>query len=279
MNSLTLATWLSALLFVVSLYGFIAYFKSLKNKNNDIRWSSSEAISVTLFIYFFSQVFITALILITLSALGWNESRISGWLEGSTVGQFAFMSLIQFMMIGLLVAFLKRRNTSLKSLGLTRRPNKRDVGFAILAYFAYIVAYVLIASVVGSLLSSVDLEQRQQIGYQNVSMLQLPLVFIGLVILPPLVEELIVRGFLYSGLKNRMPHVRAVFITSALFAVAHLQFGSGAPLLWVAAIDTFVLSVVLIRLKDVTGSLWAPIFLHGLKNFVAFLGLFVFRLV
>jgi membrane protease YdiL (CAAX protease family) len=60
-----------------------------------------------------------------------------------------------------------------------------------------------------------------------------------------------------------------------LFAVAHLQFGSGAPLLWIAAIDTFVLSLFLIYLKDKTDSLWAPILLHMLKNFIAFMALFV----
>jgi membrane protease YdiL (CAAX protease family) len=63
-----------------------------------------------------------------------------------------------------------------------------------------------------------------------------------------------------------------------LFAAAHLQWGSGAPLLWVAAIDTFVLSMVLSTLREKTGSLWSAIGLHAIKNGVAFTLLFVLRL-
>ncbi len=84
-----------------------------------------------------------------------------------------------------------------------------------------------------------------------------------------------VRGFLYGSLKKQWPKIYAVLCTSALFAIAHLQFGSGAPLLWVAAIDTFILSLVLIYLRDKTGSLAASIMLHMLKNSLAFVALFL----
>jgi membrane protease YdiL (CAAX protease family) len=59
-----------------------------------------------------------------------------------------------------------------------------------------------------------------------------------------------------------------------LFGVAHLQFGSGAPLLWVAALDTFTLSIVLCYLREKTGSVWAGVFLHAIKNAIAFVALF-----
>jgi membrane protease YdiL (CAAX protease family) len=71
----------------------------------------------------------------------------------------------------------------------------------------------------------------------------------------------------------------ACAITSSLFAIAHLQVGSGEPLLWSAAVDTFVLSLILIYLREKTGSLWTSVGLHSLKNFIAFLGLFVFHWV
>jgi len=58
-----------------------------------------------------------------------------------------------------------------------------------------------------------------------------------------------------------------------------LQARSGQPLLWVAGIDTFILSLVLIYLREKTDSLYASIGLHMLKNTIAFLGLFVFKVM
>jgi membrane protease YdiL (CAAX protease family) len=72
-----------------------------------------------------------------------------------------------------------------------------------------------------------------------------------------------------------MPFIRAALLTSALFAVPHLLEGNGS-LLWIGGMDTFVLSLALCYLREKTGSLWAPVALHMLKNGVAYLALFVF---
>lgn len=145
------------------------------------------------------------------------------------------------------------------------------IGFVI-----YFVVFVIISAIAKHFVPDLDLDQKQQIGFKDPSRLQLPLVFVSLVILPAFVEETLVRGFLYTGLKKGLNKVWAILLASSLFAIAHLQAGSGEPLLWIAALDTFVLSLVLIYLKDKTGSLWAPIGLHLLKNWLAFSYLFLF---
>jgi membrane protease YdiL (CAAX protease family) len=53
---------------------------------------------------------------------------------------------------------------------------------------------------------------------------------------------------------------------SALFGLAHMQ--------WNVAIDVFVLSMVACYLRELTGSIWAGIILHCLKNLIAFIALF-----
>ncbi len=106
----------------------------------------------------------------------------------------------------------------------------------------------------------------------------LALTFISLVILPPLAEEIMVRGFLYSTLKKAMRPIGAVILTSALFAAAHLPEGGAAGPLYIAALDTFILSLVLIYLREKTGGLWASITLHASKNGIAFLLLFVLHI-
>lgn len=270
-------------LYILAVYGLFRFTLRPKDVKSDDRnsatylhWSPLESVSVTLGVYFIGQLLGGLAVYMPLLAAGWSDDKITNWLSSNAVGQFILIAVIEALTIGLLVIFLKRRQASLKSVGLFGKPELQDVGKAIGAYLIYFVLYLVLVAVLKSLIPSLDVEQRQDIGFENVVSWQLPLVFTSLVILPPLTEEILMRGFMYTGLRAKTPKFVAVGLTSSLFAIAHLQAGNAAPLLWIAAIDTFVLSLVLIYLKDKTGRLWAPIFLHGIKNLVAFVALFIF---
>ena len=60
----------------------------------------------------------------------------------------------------------------------------------------------------------------------------------------------------------------ALFVSS-VFGLVHGQ--------WNVALDTFVLSMVMIALYEKTNNLWASVLLHGIKNFIAFMALFVIK--
>jgi uncharacterized protein len=123
-----------------------------------------------------------------------------------------------------------------------------------------------------------NVDQKQQIGFTGAhGFLPLLVTFLSLAVIPPLVEETVMRGFLFSSLRAKLALRTAVVITSVLFAIGHLQFGSGAPLLWIAALDTLTLSLFLIYLRQKTDSLWASILLHGLKNSLAFIFIFIYH--
>lgn len=261
----------------MALYGLVRFVIRRSNNQDDkaIGWSPLESVGVTLFIYFFGQLLGGLVVYAALASMGWNEQRITNWISNNTSGQFIAVLFIEIITVCLLVIFLRRRQSSLAKIGLKGSPRLSDFGRAALGYVAYFVLYLAVIFISKALVPSLDLEQKQEIGFEAVSSLQLPIVFLSLVVLPPLVEEILMRGFLYTGLKQKLPKIAAAVLTSFLFAIAHLQAGSAAPLLWIAAIDTFVLSMVLIYLRDKTGRLWAPIFLHAIKNGVAFVALFV----
>jgi membrane protease YdiL (CAAX protease family) len=269
-------TWFTPL-YLLGIYGVVRYFSkpTPTEEPNKISWKPLEAIGVTLAIYFVAQLVGGVIVYAVPAAFGWSSSHISHWLEHAVLGQFALITVVESFTLWFLYVFLKRRKTNFKALGL-KDPRLTDIGYAAAGFLVYFVLYLAVVSIAKTLVPGLNVGQQQQVGFDNATHWQLPLVFISLVILPPVVEELLVRGFLYSGLKKSLPKVWAVLIASGLFAVAHLQAGSGEPLLWIAAIDTFVLSLVLIYLRDKTGRLWASIGLHMLKNFVAFLALFVF---
>lgn len=242
--------------------------------------NAASALTVTLIAFFGSQILAGILIGGFIFLTGRKDpDEILRALSDSTVGQFLFILLVEVLTLAVLFVFMRTCSISLKEIGLGRLPQLRDAGLAIIFFIGYMVLLTLILYGVKGALPAIDLEQEQQIGFEAASgPLALGLVFISLVVLPPIVEEILIRGFLYSGLRRNFNRIISALIASFIFAVAHLQLGSGAPPLYVAAIDTFVLSLVLIVLREKTGSIWSGIGVHAIKNGLAFLSLFVFNI-
>lgn len=86
----------------------------------------------------------------------------------------------------------------------------------------------------------------------------------GIVVLAPLGEEILFRGFLQKFLEEHWQDVtRAVLVTSLFFAIIHLN-----PF-WL--IQIYMLGVILGFLAWRTGSIWAGFILHAANNLVALL--------
>ncbi len=279
MLAITGINWATPLL-LLAIYGLVRYFaRPSIVKPGKISWTPLESVAVTLAIYFGGQFIGALLIYAPPLLIGKGQLVISNWLDNNVYGQFLLVAAVEAVTFWLLYIFLKRRGASLKTIGLKNKPKLKDIGWVLIGFGFYFIVYLILLYVLKEVLPRIDTNQQQIIGFKGANGIQLPFVFVSLAILPPVVEELMVRGFLFSGLKKGLPIIWAAIITSSLFAIAHLQAGTGEPLLWTAALDTFVLSFVLIYLRQKTGSLWACIGLHMLKNTIAFLSLFVFHLV
>ncbi len=249
--------------------------KLLKGK---VGFGAFSAVVVTVFSYIASQFFAAIFIGFWAGATGRDVESVFNNIETSTGLQFAFFLLVEAITLYILWWFLKSRNNSFKDIGMSRKPSIKDISPALVTFAIYFVLLIVITAAISALVPGIDTEQEQELGFKGVSGLwPLTMVFISLVILPPIVEEIVVRGFLYTGLRKKYAIRIAAVLASALFAVAHLQLGSGNPPLWIAAIDTFVLSMFLINLRERTGALWSGMIVHGLKNGLAFLLLFVFK--
>lgn len=238
-------------------------------------WYPFLIIASTFGIYYLASRYIGGILALLYPMFaGWDSAQITAWTR-TNAGMFWIITFIYASMIGLVWGALKLFGTNLKAIGL-KKPRWMDISYALTGFAAYFILYVIISAIARQLFPGINFEQRQDIGFTVTNETsQLVLVFLSLVIAPPLAEEILCRGFLYTGLRKKWPVWIATIITSLMFAVAHLQFGNGAPLLWVAAIDTFVLSLVLVFLREKTNSLSSPILLHMLKNGLAFTLLFV----
>lgn len=90
--------------------------------------------------------------------------------------------------------------------------------------------------------------------------LALALSFLMIVVLAPLVEELLFRGFIYARLRARLRAGSAVAVTTVVFALAHWD-GLG---LYPAAV--LAPGLVLTLIRERTGSTKAAALGHGLYN-------------
>lgn len=245
-----------------------------ENKSSKLPWSPWVALFWVIFLFFASQFFAALLVSIYPHLVNWSDAQTNHWLNDSTWEQFVYIFIAEGLTIGGLAWFLTFFKKRFSDIGL-KRPRWVDPLYGLAAAPVYYISYFAIVVVVGALLPSLNVNQQQDIGFQHAAGTDgLILVFVSLVILPPLVEEIMVRGFLYGSLRERMPKLTAALVASALFASAHLLEGT-TSLLWVGFLDTFVLSMVLVYLREKTGSLWASITLHTLKNGVAFVALFI----
>ncbi len=239
-------------------------------------WGPVASVVITIVLFMLSQFIASLFFIVLAQLLGWDHQRFSDWYDSSALPQFIFV-LVAYVFIIVGIYFLvRKKGKTLAYIGVAR-PRLSDAGKALVAYGIYMAIFIVVTIVAKKIAPSLNLDQEQQLGFSaNKGVVSLILTGVSLVILPPLAEELLCRGFLYTGLRSKLKFIPAAIITSIIFATAHLQFGSGAPLLWVAALDTFVLSLVLVYLREKTGRLTASIFLHMIKNAVAFSILFIF---
>lgn len=203
-------------------------------------------------------------------------SDIADWLAKTEI-QFFYVLISGAVSLLVVWLFMGWRKINWRTPGFKRLPTWKDLGLSALSLPMYFGALMIISAIAGALLG-VDTAQEQEIGFENAyGAIALALTFISLVILPPIIEEILFRGFLFTGLRNKLKLWPAAIITSILFAIPHL-FASSEGLLWIAGIDTFILSLFLCYLRERTGNLWAPIILHALKNGIAFFAIFVIGL-
>lgn len=249
-----------------------------QGKSPKVGWGPVSAVLVTLGIYFGSQILAGLFFGLYIGAAGLNEAETTKLLEESTIAQFLFVFGVSVFSLWLLYAFMKKRKISFSDLKL-KKPSFDNILLALPVFAVYFVTLISTLALVSVVLPGINQDQEQQIGFENATgPLALVLVFCSLVILPAFVEEVMVRGFLYGGLVKKFNKLLAALIASFIFGVAHLQLGSGDSPLWVAAIDTFVLSMFLIWLREKTGNLWAGIFVHATKNSLAFVTIFILHL-
>lgn len=241
-------------------------------------WGPFRAVIGAVVSFFMAQEAATFLLSLYVQTRGWTSQQVESWANQST-SKFYYYVLVEALTLSIIWLFVRGVPFQVirKTIGLVK-PRWRDLLYVVVGFIGYYLLYFAIISI-SNILMPIDLNQKQEIGFDqtNNSIGSLIIIAISLVILPPIVEEIVFRGFLFRGLRRSFTPVIAALITSVLFAVPHSWQSTDGHTLWNAAIDTFSLSLVLCYLRERTGTLWAGISVHALKNLIAFLALFIFH--
>ncbi len=162
---------------------------------------------------------------------------------------------------GLAVLLAARRAGGLASLGLAARVPPRARVAVLLVYVPGFLCLGGVGIVWAHVCRAFGWEAQQEVMRLILGLEPRELVLAGVVavLLGPLIEELVFRGFLQGFLESRMGRYGARVLTSALFAGLHGM--AGLPIL-------FALSLLLGWLQQRTRCLWVPWFAHALNNAV-----------
>ena len=158
-----------------------------------------------------------------------------------------------------LAAGLSRQGTH-EYLGL-RWPRSRDMAIGV----ATIAGVLLFSGVTASLLGKEAPAFTTDTFATAAAAGSLPLYVFAFVILAPVQEELLFRGFLYRGFAPTLGPAPAVILLSAVWALFHVQYE------WFFVGEIFVLGLAFGWLRWLSGSTLLTIMLHATVNGLAML--------
>jgi membrane protease YdiL (CAAX protease family) len=119
--------------------------------------------------------------------------------------------------------------------------------------------------VIALLLAPEQDDVTQELGYgeSNVADVVIGFFIIGVA---PITEELFFRGFMFAGMRKRLPFAAAAAISAGIWGLFHFT-GAGT---WGVVLQLAVFGIVLSWLYERTGSIWPCVAVHAFNNAIAF---------
>jgi uncharacterized protein len=210
---------------------------------------------------------VTLLAVTAVAILLASYQMISGAVQGgprtallrTVEDHLAALTAAQALIVTAMVVLLTRRKGTL---GRARMLALEPIGLVRLALtmVAIVGALYLLTELPQTILDISDQEALKWITKLRPVWLAAPL----LVLVGPISEELLFRGFAYGGLApSRIGPIGAILVTSTIWAMVHVQYA------WPIVGQIFVYGLVLGVARWRSGSLWPPLVMHVLINLYA----------
>lgn len=169
---------------------------------------------------------------------------------------------IQVFMPAMALAIVVGRVSPIEWLGLRWKDWVQVFGIAPLSVFLMFAFSITLYSLgYNDMLVALGVAEEQQavtMFREGQDPVVLAMIVFAAVIVAPVCEEVIFRGYLYPVAKKYAHPTVAALFSALVFAAAHGNVAALVPL--------FVFGLVLVAVYEYTGSIWAPIAVHFLFN-------------
>ena len=185
--------------------------------------------------------------------------------DGNVAASFV-LDLVGVVLGLLLVAgFIRHYGVSWQTLGWHKVGLFKTLGYLIGIMVIFLILAQVALIVVELLVPGFNANQPQTNEFTKGISTHRNLALIALVLLPPIFEETIFRGFIFPALSKRTGVIGGAILSSIIFGAAH-----GQPNLFVY---TSILGLLLCFMYFKLRSIIPGILLHMLNNYLAFLAL------
>jgi len=232
----------------------------------DVPWKASQAIGVFVASWIGAPL-VAVLLLRLLAVFSPQAQTIIHRLSSSDVTtNFILVLLDALVGLWLVKLILDHYHLGWTAVGL----RKVNIGKALMylggAFAAFLILVAGAFAFVSLLFPHFNANQAQVNDFTQPQTSQsLRLSFLALVIIPPFIEEIVFRGFIFPALTKRWGITGGAILTSILFGIAHWQLN--------VSVYTLILSLLLCFMYYKLRSIWPGIFLHMLNNYIAFAAL------
>ena len=183
--------------------------------------------------------------------------------RGDVHASFVLVIIDALFGLGLVWLYLRKYQSDWLAVGLRRFNLWQAIGLILGVYIGFIFAIYIVFAIVSALVPAFNSNQAQTNEFTSPSADTRNLSLIALVIIPPILEEIVFRGFMFGAFAKRWGVIMGAILSSGLFAVAHLQFN--------VSLYTFILGLLLCMMYYKLRSIWPGIFFHALNNYLAFM--------
>lgn len=195
------------------------------------------------------------------------ELVVSKW----GIGDFSIFAISLYCMgsiiaVAILYFLLKAKGCDLKEVGLKGNLSFRGVAIALIGVVIAFITYPTIEALLKPIGVSMFWQAEKSIPLNLVSALDFSLVLLFAVLIGPIAEEIIFRGYLLTAfLQRKQKMITALLLSALIFSSIHIYLGPGVMVFiffW-----AFIPAFLYLKFK----SLYPAIIFHMVNNFITYI--------
>ncbi len=195
----------------------------------------------------------------------WAAAFLQGLINNDIAASFGLTVIDALAALGLLLWYLRRYHASWQTVGWRKFDMLKAAGYLLAIFVVFVILTNVALELVQLLDPSFNPDEPQTNEFIDAAGAHPSLALIALVIIPPIIEETVFRGFIFPAMANRWGFWLGAVSSSILFGLAHLQAN--------VSIYTFLLGMLLCFMYVRLRSIFPGMLLHMLNNYLAFIAL------